>query len=145
MDMWNLAADLGLQVVERRGSHKSGYRAGATRIELKPGLRGRVARSILAHEIAHHVLGHRPTEFGPLRKRQETAANAWAARTLITPDAYADAELVREGHVGTMAFDLHVSDELVLAYQAQLLRTDQHVYVAPRMGFGQWAHRIRIA
>lgn len=144
MDVWNLAEELGLSVVERRGIHRSGYAPGDDTIQLTPGMRGRVLRSVMMHEIGHHILGHLPTDFGPIRNRQEAAANAWAARELITPEAYASAEHSRDGHVTGIAVDLQVSDELVLAYRAQLLRTDQHVYVAPRMGIGQWAHRAAV-
>lgn len=145
MRMWNLAADLGLEVVERRGRHRSGYLPGDNTIHLTPGMRGRVLRSVLAHEIGHHVLGHRPTEFGPIRKRQEVETNRWAAHQLITPEAYAEAERQRDGHVPSMAFDLNVSDELVVVYQRQLLRTERAVYVGPRLGAGQFAHREEFA
>lgn len=143
-DVLRLAADLGLEVSEHEGQRCSGYRPNDNSIHLTAGMRGRVLRSVLAHEIAHHVLGHRPTDSLPSRMRQETAANLWAARILITPDLYAEAERAREGHVPSMAFDLNVSDELVVAFQRQLLRTDTAVYVAPRMGAGQFTHRCAV-
>lgn len=99
----------------------------------------------MCHEIGHHVLGHRPTDFGLMRKRQEAAADSWAAQTLITPHAYAEAERHREGHVTSMAIDLNVPDELVVAYRGTLLRTDSAVYVDARMGAGQFAHRIEVS
>lgn len=144
MDVWNLAADLGLTVREHRGTHRSGYAHGADYIELTPGMRGRVLRGVMCHEIGHHVLGHRPTEFGLIRKRQEAAANIWAVQTLITPEAYADAERHSNGHVTAMAIELNVPDELVVVYRSTLLRTDGAVYVDPRMGAGQFAHRIEV-
>jgi hypothetical protein len=145
IDLWQLASDLDLEVVERRGIHRSGYAPGDRHVELRPRMRGRVLRSVLGHEIGHHVLGHRPTDFGPIRKRQEHQANRWAALQLIEPAAYAEAEQLRGGHVPSMAFDLNVSDELVLVYQQTLLRTDRATYVRPRLGVGQWAHRIEVA
>lgn len=144
LDAWNLAADLGLEVRERRGIHRSGYAPDAGYIELTPGMRGRVLRGVMYHEIGHHVLGHRPTDFGLIRKRQEHAANVWAAHQLITPDAYADAERSREGHLTGMAIDLNVPDEFVSVFRQSLLRTDHATYVRPRMGTGQWAHRIEV-
>jgi hypothetical protein len=108
-------------------------------------MRGRNLRGVLCHEIGHHVLGHYPTEFGLIRKRQEHAANLWAAHTLITPEAYADAERTRDGRITGMAIDLNVPDELVVIYRASLLRTDRATYVRPRMGAGQWAHKIEVA
>lgn len=145
MDLWVLATDLGLSVVETFDVPKSGYDPGERAIYLSPGMKGRVLRSVLAHEIGHHVLGHHPTHIELLRRRQETAANVWAARMLITPGAYADAEYQRDGHVPSMAVDLDVSDELVLVYQRQLLRTDLATYVAPRHGAGQYAHRLEVS
>lgn len=92
--------------------------------------------------IAAH--GHRPTDFGLIRKRQEYAANAWAAQTLITPHAFAEAERHRDGHITSMAVDLNVPDELLTIYRSMLLRTDAAVYVDPRMGAGQFAHRVKV-
>lgn len=145
MDAWDLAADLGLEVREHRGMHRSGYAPGADYINLTPGMRGRVLRGVMFHEIGHHILGHRPTDFGLIRKRQEHAANTWAAHRLITPEAYATAEAHRKGHVTGMAIDLNVPDEFVLVYQSTLLRTDQATYVRPRMGTDQYAHRVEAA
>lgn len=145
MDVWNLAADMGLTVRERRGAHRSGYAPGSNHIDLTPGMRGRVLRGVICHEIGHHVLGHRPTDFGLIRKRQEAGANVWAAQTLITPDAYADAEHQFSGHVTSMAIALNVPDELVIVFRSLLLRTDGAVYVDPRMGAGQFAHRIEVS
>lgn len=144
LDAWNLAADLGLEVRERRGTHRSGYAPDANYITLTPGMRGRILRGVMYHEIGHHVLGHRPTDFGLIRKRQEHAANLWSAHQLITPDSYADAERTRNGHITGMAIDLNVPDELVVVYQQSLLRTERTTYVRPRMGTGQWSHRIEV-
>lgn len=145
MEMWNLAAALGLSIVEKRGVHRSGYAPGDNIIQLTPGMRGRVLRSVLAHEIGHHVLGHHPTDFGLIRKRQEAAANAWAAHRLISADAYAAAEHQHDGHLPSMAFDLNVSDELASVYRKSLLRINAAVYVAPKLGAGQWAQKVDVS
>ena len=145
LDAWDLAADLGLEVRERRGIHRSGYRPSENFIEITPGMKGRVLRGVIYHEIGHHVLGHRPTEFGLIRKRQEYAANLWAAHTLITPATYAEAEHNRDGRITGMAIDLNVPDEFIVFYRDSLLRTEQATYVRPRMGVGQWAHKIEVA
>lgn len=142
MEMWNLAADLGLRVVERRGTHrKLDTTPATTRSTPTPARRGRVPRSASPTKSGTTYPGHRPTDFGPIRKRQEHAANTWAARALITPDAYAAADH-RDGHLPSMAFDLNVSDELAIIYRNSLLRTEQATYVAPKMGAGQFAHRL---
>lgn len=144
LDAWNLAADLGLEVREHRGTHRSGYAPDANYIELTPGMRGRVLRGVMFHEIGHHVLGHRPTEFGLIRKRQEHAANLWAAHQLITPASYAEAEHLRDGHLTGMAIELNVPDELVRVFQQSLLRTELATYVRPRMGAGMFSHRVEV-
>lgn len=123
MDVWDLAADLGLTVVESSAAHRSGYWPDERLIHLRRGMSSRTVRSVLAHEIAHHVLGHLPTLFGPIRNRQERQANEWAADYLIDRQDYIEVEYLREGHVPSMAFDLDVAPELVVAYQS-LIRRD---------------------
>lgn len=44
-----------------------------------------------------------------------------------------------------MAIHLSVTTDLIEAYRRTLLRTDQAVYVAPRLGIGQWTHRVEVA
>lgn len=121
-EMWDLADDLGLTVVEHHGEHTSGYYPGERFVRLTPGMPRRVSRSVLAHEIGHHVLGHQPTDIRVVRVRQEQSAQEWAARRLIAPRLYIEAERLREGHVPSIAFDLNVSDELVLVYQGMIGR-----------------------
>lgn len=122
-DMWNLADTLGLRIVDAHGPHSS-YNPTERTIRLTRGLRGRIARSVIAHEIGHFVLGHRPTRSPHLRERQEHTSNTWAAMHLITPDAYQRAERRWDGHTRRMAVDLHVADELVTTYRAILLEGD---------------------
>lgn len=141
MDMWDLADELGLTVIEQHGEHTSGYKPSENHVRLTPGMRGRVLRSVLAHEIAHHALGHLPVPPGAERDRQEAAANRWAALRLITPEAYAAAERARDGYAPAIAVDLQVADELVDVYQQHLARIGDTVYVAPKMGLGQYQHR----
>lgn len=141
-DPWRLAADLGLTIIESRGQDAGGYRPDDQTIRLAPHLSRRVARSVLMHEIAHHILGHRPSIFGPVRERQEAAANRWAAQHLITSVDYADAEQRRDGHAPAMAYDLGVMTEIVETYRSMLLRTETAVYVHPRMGARQWADKV---
>ncbi|MBW9093152.1 ImmA/IrrE family metallo-endopeptidase [Microbacterium jejuense] len=136
-----LAEDLGLTVIEKRAPHTSGYRPDERIIRLTPGMPRRAARSVLAHELGHHVLGHRPTDFGPIRSRQERQANEWAAQHLIRHDVYIESERIRDAHLGSMAHDLDVAPELVAVYRAMLQRMGDATYVKPRMGAGQWMYR----
>jgi Zn-dependent peptidase ImmA (M78 family) len=137
-----LADELGVHVIEKRAPHTSGYRADEKLIRLTPGMPRRAARSVLAHEIGHHVLGHRPTDFGPIRARQEREANEWAAQHLIDPAVYVEVEKLRDGHLQSMAHDLDVAVELLTVYRSMLHRLGDAVYVRPKMGAGQWMHRF---
>lgn len=136
-----MADELGLTVIEQRGKHLGGYRPGDRVIRLTPGLPQPTARSLLAHEIAHHVLEHRPTEFGPVHKRQERHANEWAARLLIPHDRYIEVERLRDGHVPSMAHDLDVAPELLEVHRSMLLRLGPVTYFDPCLGSAAWSHR----
>lgn len=136
-----LADELGITVIERAGLRLGGYHGGSTTIRLNPALPRRVARSVLAHEIGHHVFGDAPSPYGPVMAKQERRADEWAARYLISPDAFAETERHRGGHTASMAFDLGVTVELVDAFRRLLLRVGDTTYVGARMGAGQWHDR----
>ena len=144
-ELLQFADDLGINVIERRGGKPGGFHAGTTTIRLNPGMSRRVARSVLAHEIAHHVFGDEPSPYGPVRAKQERRANEWAALRLVTPDAYAAAEARHHGHPPSMAYELSVTLELINAYTRVLERIGDTVYVRPRMGSEMWEHRTEVA
>lgn len=140
-ELLSLARELGLDVVERRGKHLGGYHARSRTIRLDPNMPRRVARSVLAHEIAHHVFGDEPSFHGPVRAKQERRANEWAALYLIDPAEYAAAEQTRGAHAPSIAHDLDVTVELIHAFTSVLSRVGDVTYVRARMGAGQWDHR----
>ncbi|WP_431800386.1 ImmA/IrrE family metallo-endopeptidase [Microbacterium kunmingense] len=140
-----VAEELGLHVVERRGHHRGGYHDGLRQIRLNPGMSARATRSFLAHEIAHALFRDTPSPYGPVKAKQERRAWEWAAIYLISPEAFAEAEEQRGGHTPAMAYDLGVTVELVEAFRRVLARIGDNVYVKPRMGVGQWDHRVDIA
>lgn len=140
-----LAEELGLKVTWRDGAKRGGFHAGTQTIRLSPGASERTTRSVLAHEIGHAVYQDSYAPPGPTRDRQEARANEWAARHLITPDAYAAAEQRRGIHAASLAYELGVTIELVEAYQRLLERIGDTVYVAPRMGAGLWDHRVKVS
>ncbi|OAN40777.1 ImmA/IrrE family metallo-endopeptidase [Microbacterium sp. H83] len=117
-----LVEEHGLRVIERPGPSCGGFEPTTSTIRLAPGMSARTACSVLAHELAHAVLGHAPTADPVLRARQEHRADEWAARQLITPGAYAQAERVRGPHLASLAFELGVTVEIVSAYQRMLVR-----------------------
>jgi hypothetical protein len=98
--------------------------------------------STLAHECCHAVFGDVPSKFGPVNAKQERRADEWAALRLIDPDEYRRQEARHDGHLDAMAIALHVTTDLVEAFRRVLLRVGGDVYVLPKMGAGQWAHRI---
>lgn len=114
-------------------------------IYIRASLTERPYRATLAHETAHAVFGDVRTMFGPVNRRQERRADEWAALRLITLDAYRAAEKQYGGNAEAIALDLNVTADLVDVFQAMLLRLGDVVYVSPREGAGQWAHRIEVA
>lgn len=117
-----LAEERGLRIVERAGPTRGGFDPAHRIIRVDPGMSARTTRSVLAHELGHATLRHAPTPHGRLRARQERQADAWAARLLISPTAYAAAEELRGPHPASLAFELDVTVELVTAYQELLGR-----------------------
>lgn len=111
-------------------------------IRIRPGMLRRRERSVKGHELAHATLGDQPTIFGYYNDRMERLADEWAARFLIVPDAFREAEEVCCGHTEAMAIHLDVMSDIVVAYRRQLARLGDTVYVRPRMGAGQWAERV---
>lgn len=102
-------------------------------------------RSTVAHEACHVVFGDAPSMFGPVNAKQERRADEWAALQLITLDEYRHAETLHDGNVEAMAIDLCVTTDLVDAFRKVLMRTETSVYVAPKLGVGQFAHRVEVA
>lgn len=144
-ELLSLADELGIIVVERRGLRLGGYHDRSSTIRLNPDMPRRVARSVLAHEIAHHVFADQHSQYGPVNAKQERRADEWAALHLIRPEAFAEAEQHRNGHGPSMAFDLSVTVEIVEAFKRVLLRVGDTVFVDPKMGAGQFAHRTEVA
>lgn len=74
----------------------------------------------LAHELAHHQLGHRPTADPVLRARQEVQADRFAAQMLVSPLDFERAELLTGGHTAALARELGVVSWVVRAYRQVL-------------------------
>lgn len=117
------------------------YRHDRRRIRLREGMTDRLIRWTLAHELGHAVFGDEPSKFGPANARMERRASEWAALRLINLDAYREAELLRDGHLASMAHDLGVAKECIDVYHSLLLRLGGATYLDPKMGAGQWAAR----
>jgi Zn-dependent peptidase ImmA (M78 family) len=118
-DPWKHAQDLGLTVIEERLPSKvrGEYRHGDRLILLARGMSHRQERSTLAHEIQHAIAGDLPTQFGPRHYLQERKARRAASFMLVDPAEYAEAEMLREGHLGSIAFDLVVTRRVILDWR----------------------------
>lgn len=127
--------------IDRDGEYDHARRT----IRLQEGMGYRLKRSVLAHELAHAVFDDVPTVFGPVNARMERRADEWAARTLISLDEFKIAEATHNGHPMSMAADLDVITDLVVAYQRILARIGDTVYLRPRMGAGQYDYRELVA
>lgn len=78
-------------------------------------------RVTLAHECGHWVLGHDWTSAHD-RARDEREADTYAARLLISPQAYAAAEALVGPHDGAIARELVVPAALLPLWRASYLR-----------------------
>ncbi|MFE5309756.1 ImmA/IrrE family metallo-endopeptidase [Isoptericola sp. NPDC056605] len=76
-------------------------------------------RCTLAHEMGHWSLGHDWTLYHDI-ERDELAADAWAARLLISPVDYALAERLHGPHAGAIARELDVSTRLVEVWRSEV-------------------------
>lgn len=72
-------------------------------------------RATFAHELGHAYYGDR--QHADSDSYQERRATAWAAQTLITPDAYAEAEALYGPHPGALAQQLGVTREIIDAWR----------------------------
>lgn len=70
-------------------------------------------RCTLMHEIGHHIHGDTPTHDACRSSRQERRAHAWAARHLISEQAYRDAENIHGPHTGALAAELEVTTKYI--------------------------------
>lgn len=118
------------------------YRDDLRRIRLREDMSERLMRWKFGHELGHAVHGHRPDMFGGTSARQEREANEWAARLLIDLDRFREIELLRGGHVASMAHDFGIVSDGILAFQRMLERLGDNVYLKPQHGAGQYANKI---
>lgn len=84
-------------------------------ILLRLRMRRVLERNVLAHEIAHAVLGHTHQECGPLDGRQERQANRLAATWLVDPGEFAVASRAYDDP-GRVCAELEVTPTILAAY-----------------------------
>ena len=100
---------------------------------------------VLGHETWHAINGDEPTMFGFFDDRVEREADEWSAAQCIDIDMFRELEAIHSGHVPTMAFHLGVPKEAVQVFISMLLRVGNDLYLAPKMGAGQWARKVEVA
>lgn len=83
-------------------------------ILLRPRMRAATERSVLAHEIEHHLRRHRRA-FGVYELRQEREADAGAAARLITPERWQEVTAWSDNPT-EWAQELRVTGDLILAF-----------------------------
>lgn len=135
------ALDVDLIYTELPPDRDGEYDDSTRTIYIQDGLRYRLHRHTLAHELGHAYYRDVRTLFGPVNAKQERRANEFAALTLINRDDYKRAELIHDGHVPSIAHELGVVTRTVRAYQRTLCRIGDTVYQKPRMGVGNWDYR----
>lgn len=122
-----LAEQMGITVEEDRvgwlaPGDLGGWFPTARLILLQPGLGWRNRLHTLAHELGHAHYGH-PRGHYP---KHEIQADVFAARLLISEQAYAEAERIFDGHPGAIADELGVTRSLLATWQAHHERTHNH-------------------
>lgn len=116
-NLLDLAEREGIHVTWRDlGRRRGEYRHGPRLITLNPRMSGTLQRSTLAHELGHAWYADTWTDDPAALAMRERRANAYAARLLVDPNRYADAERLVGPHVGAIASELNVARYIVEAW-----------------------------
>lgn len=116
-DLHRLADSMGVRLRRHTGGPKGLYHHATRTISTRRGMSIQQYRSTLAHELGHAHYGDIPVK-GIYSVRQEIRADSYAARTLITPQAFFDAAAWHNGHLGGIADELEVTHHLLLRWIA---------------------------
>lgn len=113
-------------------------------IVVRKGLTTAQARWVLAHECGHAFYNHGRSQRTHHSRAAENQADAYAARLLIEPREYARLEAINPDQ-HWIADELGLSADAVFAFERHCLTRLRGVtYARPRMGDGQWAHRVMV-
>lgn len=115
-DLIEHAAALGLRVKWRPLGRRTAELHSSGLILVNPNRTMPMQRMAIAHECGHWAHGHDWTRTHD-RERDERQADTYAARLLITPEAYRDAEEIAGAHLGALARELNVRVDLVRLWQ----------------------------
>lgn len=106
----------GAVIIRHRGGEKGRYFGGGL-ISIRSGLGPTAYLCTLAHELAHHVLGHDPAATGWWKARQEKQADEYAAGMLIDREEYKMAEKIHGPYPSAIAAELGVTKYLLGVWQ----------------------------
>lgn len=142
------AADLGTSVTLAKiddDPHLLGYYSSRFRcVVVRAGMRRRLTRWVLAHELGHAFYDHTCTDVYSTAAN-ERQADRYAALLLIDPADYARLERINDD-AHWIADELDVTVEAVDAYRTYwLTRMHDVAYARARMGAGQWDLRAVVA
>jgi Zn-dependent peptidase ImmA (M78 family) len=120
-----MAAQLGVRLFWKDlGRLKGEYWHRTRTIAISPRCSGVQARCTLAHELGHAVNGD-DAAAEAVTEAQEHRASMWAALTLIDLGEYAKVEGVYGEHPGTIARELSVTVDIVMALRSSFARARQ--------------------
>jgi len=132
------AEAMGLRVMLRDIGRSSGYLYAGGLVVINSTRSLLTQRVTLAHEMGHHALGHDWTRDHDVR-RDELDADTWAARLLVTPDAYRAAEACVGCHPGALAKELGVTRQLVELRQRDFARDFRIIRTVEQWRNETWA------
>ncbi|TXK17186.1 ImmA/IrrE family metallo-endopeptidase [Homoserinibacter sp. GY 40078] len=117
LELLRLASERGVTVhaCHLPGDMLGCYEPGAERIWFDLRLTPHERRSVIAHELGHHHYGHREST-----PRNERLANRYAARLLIDPEEYAQAERLYS-EAEAIADELRVTVKIIESYRTLCL------------------------
>lgn len=79
-------------------------------------------RCVVAHELGHHWYGHEACEWEWLAAKHELQAERYAAKLLISEEAYREAEERYGGNIVGIAYALGVRKSLVEVFRGMIRR-----------------------
>ena len=120
-DLLEHAAGLGLRVKFRDLGRRHGEVHSSGLVVVNDRRPLPVQRIALAHECGHHFYGHDWTADHD-RERDEREADTYAARLLITPEAFAEAESLVGCGDSALARELNVQAKHIALWRAAYLR-----------------------
>lgn len=112
-DLHRLAETHGVQLKRHTGFGKGYYHAPTHTITTRRGMSIQQYKSTLAHELAHAIRRDTPIDNEILHARNERRVDIIAANMLITKEAFIDAYIWHNGHMGAIADELEVTKHLL--------------------------------